>query len=121
MATLTAAGAIVVNGNVIGSKLSAGKHNRLIAELGQLLEEMHVQVKGMIEVITQLIHSPAFKSSDFQRGGMQPLIRILLEKKFKSLPPLAKKYVDLVQKEEKDLEDDDWKEVAVFVRKTFYP
>ncbi|WP_416333776.1 DUF342 domain-containing protein [Bacillus smithii] len=119
MATLTAAGAIVVNGNVIGSKLSAGKHNRLIAELGQLLEEMHVQVKGMIEVITQLIHSPAFKSSDFQRGGMQPLIRILLEKKFKSLPPLAKKYVDLVQKEEKDLEDDDWKEVAVFIRKTF--
>ncbi|MEJ9212650.1 FapA family protein [Bacillus smithii] len=119
MATLTAAGAIVVNGNVIGSKLSAGKHNRLIAELGQLLEEMHVQVKGMIEVITQLIHSPAFKSSDLQRGGMQPLIRILLEKKFKNLPPLAKKYVDLVQKEEKDLEDDDWKEVAVSIRKTF--
>ncbi|MFC5466843.1 hypothetical protein [Lederbergia graminis] len=30
-------------------------------------------------VVKLLMQSPAFKSSDFSRGGLQPLFRIILE------------------------------------------
>jgi uncharacterized protein len=119
MASLIASGAIITYGNIISSELSAGKNNLLIAELGHLLGIIHQNVEKMIAVIQQLTQSPAFKSSDFSRGGLQPLIQILLEKKFKSFPPLVKKYVEIVGKGEDFLDDDVWREIAVSLTKLF--
>ena len=119
MASLVASGAIVVHSNVVSSEISAGKNNMLVAELGHLLGIMQQNIEKMIGVIRQLTQSPAFKSSDFSRGGLQPLIRILLEKKFQSLPPLVKKYVEIVRKGENYLEDDIWREIAVSLTKVF--
>jgi uncharacterized protein (DUF342 family) len=119
MASLIASGAIITYGNIISSEISAGKNNMLVTELGHLLGIIHQNVEGMIKVIQQLTQSPAFKSSDFSRGGLQPLIRILLEKKFKSLPALVKKYVEIVRKGENYLHDDVWREIAVSLTKLF--
>jgi uncharacterized protein (DUF342 family) len=119
MATLTTSGAIVTYGNIVGSELSAGKNNMLVVELGHLLGIMHQHTEKIIEVIKQLIVSPAFKSSDFSRGGLQPLIRILLDKKFQHFPPLAKKYVEIVRRGEGYLEEETWKEVAVSITHLF--
>ncbi|MGO4888397.1 flagellar assembly protein A [Anaerobacillus sp. MEB173] len=119
MATLTASGAIVTYGNIVGGELSAGKHNMLITELGHLLGILYQSIEKMVQVINQLTESPAFKPNDLTNGGLQPLIRILLERKFKGFPTLAKKYVDVVRRGEDYLEDDIWREVAVSLSQLF--
>ncbi|MEH7524307.1 FapA family protein [Bacillus sp. JJ1503] len=118
-ATLTSSGSIISYGNIISSEISAGKNNMLVTELGHLLGNIHQSVEKIIALITQLTHSPAFKSSDFSRGGLQPLIRILLERKFKNFPPLVKKYVDAVRMGEGFLEDEEWKMTAVSLSNLF--
>jgi uncharacterized protein (DUF342 family) len=119
MATLTTSGAIVTFGNIIGSEISAGKNNMLVVELGHLLGILHQHTENIIGVIKQLTLSPAFKSTDFSQGGLQPLIRILLEKKFKNFPPLVKNYVAIVRRGEAYLDDESWKEVAVALTQLF--
>ncbi|MBO1513930.1 FapA family protein [Metabacillus sp. BG109] len=118
-ATITASGAITTFGNVVGSELSAGKNNLLVTELGHLLGRINQNIEKIISLIKQLTQSPAFKSSDFSRGGLQPLIRILLEKKFKNFPPLAKQYVEIVRRGEKYLDDDRWREVSISLSQLF--
>jgi uncharacterized protein (DUF342 family) len=118
-ANLTTSGAIVTFGNIIGSEISAGKNNMLIAELGHLLGIMNQHLEKMIELINQLTLSPRLKSIDLSRVGLQPLIRILLEKKFKNFPPLAKKYVEVVRRGEDYLADESWRVVSVSLTQLF--
>ena len=118
--TLNSSGAIVTYGNVISSEISAGKNNMLVSELGHLLGILHQNTENMITLIEQLTKSPAFKSNDFSRGGLQPLIRILLEKRFKSFTDLAKKYVEVVRKGEDYLDEDEgWRQVGVSLSQFF--
>lgn len=118
-ATITSSGAITSYGNIISSELSSGKNNMLITELGHLLGIINQNAEKIIDLIRQLIQSPAFKSSDFSRAGLQPLIRILLEKKFKNFPPLVKKYIDAVRRGEGFLDDDVWRMTAVSLSQLF--
>nr|WP_281391837.1 FapA family protein [Bacillus benzoevorans] len=112
-------GGVISYGNIIGSEISVGKNNMLITELGHLLGNIHQNVEKMIAVIKQLTNSQAFKTNDFSRGGLQPLIRILLEKKFINFPPLVKKYVEVVNRGEKFLDDDNWKVIGVSLSQVF--
>jgi uncharacterized protein len=112
-AILTSSEAIISYGNIISSDLSAGKNSILLTELGDLLGVINQSLEKIINLIRQLIQSPAFKSSDFSSRGLQPLIRILLEKKFKGFPSLVKKYIEAVTRVEKFLSDDIWRETAV--------
>ncbi|WP_257391598.1 FapA family protein [Halalkalibacter krulwichiae] len=118
-ATVTASGAVFCYGNVSGSELSAGKNNMIVAELGKIVGPLSFQTENIIAAIRQLIQSPAFKNGDFSIGGLQPLIRILLEKKFKSFSSLAKKYVKVVRKADRFLEREEWKEVSSEMAQVF--
>ncbi|WP_156291246.1 flagellar assembly protein A [Oceanobacillus salinisoli] len=118
-ATITTSKSIVVKGNVISSELSAGKNNMLVVELGHLLGIMHVQVEKMITVIKQLTTSPAFKSNDFSVTGLQPLIRILLEKKFYNFLPYVKQYQEVVEKGREYIEGEEWHQVGVSIKQIF--
>ncbi|WML49524.1 FapA family protein [Neobacillus sp. PS3-34] len=118
-ASITSSGAIISYGNIISSELSAGKNNMLVSELGHLLGIINQHTEKIIDLIKQLIQSPAFKSSDFSRGGLQPLIRILLEKKFKNFPPLIKNYIEAVRRGEVFLEDEVWRMTAVSLSQLF--
>ena len=110
---------IIAYQNVIGSELSAGKNNLLFAEMGYLLATMNEQMERMIAVINQLTNSNAFKSSDFPRTGLKPLIHILLEKKFKNFTTLAKNYINLLKKGELFLLDEEWSEVSTTLNRLF--
>lgn len=118
-ATITSAEAIVTYSNIISSEISAGKNNLLVVELGVLVKTLYQDVEQIISVINQLTLSPAFKSSDFARGGLQPLIHILLEKKFKNFQTGSKKYVEMVRQNENELFDDGWKEVSLAMTQVF--
>ncbi|OMP67512.1 flagellar assembly protein A [Domibacillus epiphyticus] len=119
MANLTASGAVITYGSIIGSEVSAGKNNMLVTELGQLLGPINQDLVRVIQLIKQLTLSPGFKASDFSRGGLQPLINILLEKKFKQFPSLVREYVDKVKKGEQYLSDKIWSETANSLSKLF--
>jgi uncharacterized protein len=119
MAKLTASGCIIAFNPIIGSEISAGKNNMLIAELGHLLGILHQYVEKMIGVINQLLHSPAFKSNNFRQVGLQPLIRLLLEKKFKGFSVLAKKYTMVERRAEQYLADDEWSDIGISITRIF--
>ncbi|MFC4557776.1 flagellar assembly protein A [Virgibacillus kekensis] len=110
-AVVTASNSVVTYGNVASSVITAGKSSMLIAELGQLLETMHYQTEKIISVIKQLTQATAFKSSDFSRKGIQPLIRILMEKKFSNYKHLAKEYVEMVTSG-KEFLDSEWVDIS---------
>ncbi|WP_404404936.1 flagellar assembly protein A [Jeotgalibacillus malaysiensis] len=107
-----ASGSISVKGNVISSDLSAGQNNMVTSKLSMLVVVLKQDIDRIIAVITQLINSPGFKSTDFAKGGMQPLVRILMEKKFSDFLPRAKKYVQLVKEGRAQLDDERWEETA---------
>ncbi|TFE03962.1 FapA family protein [Jeotgalibacillus salarius] len=107
-----ATGAISVRGNVISSDLSAGQNNMVTSKLSILVGVLKQDIDRIIAVITQLVNSPGFKTTDFAKGGLQPLVRILMEKKFSDFIPRAKKYVQLVKEGRAQLDDERWEETA---------
>lgn len=117
-ASINSTGTILTNGNIIGSELSSGKSNLLIAEMGYSLGVINSQIKSIINVINELKKSPAFKSSDFAKKGLQPLVFILLERKFKNFTSLIKNYIGIVDKNEKSL-DYEWKETSIILKECF--
>ncbi|GEL77046.1 hypothetical protein TMU01_12810 [Tenuibacillus multivorans] len=110
-ASLTTSNSIVVKGNVVSSELEAGKSNMLMVELGHLLEKMHQQIDQMITFIKQLSQSQAFKSNGFSMTDLQPLITIILEKRFKGFASHAKEYQEAIQSEGEFLSEE-WGQVA---------
>lgn len=96
-AKASAGSSIIVQNNVISSEVAAGKKNLLKAEislaLGKLLEEM----KNMVWAIQHLSSVSAFKVSSFTRTGLGPLIKILCDGKFKSLPPLTTTLINKIK------------------------
>ncbi|GGH83182.1 uncharacterized protein (DUF342 family) [Pullulanibacillus pueri] len=118
-ATITSKSAIIVKKTVNSSELSAGKHNILVAECGHMLGILHEQLQQMNAIINDLLKSAAFKHTDISQRGLQPLIKLLLEKRFKSIIPLSKQYVDVVLKGKDYFESDDWREIAVTLKQIF--
>lgn len=118
-ATLTSKGAIVVKKNIVSSELSAGKHNLLIAECGHMLGGLYQQIDQINSIISSLIKSPAFKQADLDQKGLQPLIRLLLEKRFKMILPLSRQYVEIVLSGKSYFETDEWREIAVLLNQIF--
>lgn len=118
-AKMTASGAIITKGNVISSELTAGKHMMLLTELEPLLGTIHEQTEKLIAAIKQLVRASALKKSDFSSRGLPSSIKILLEKKFQSLVPAVKQLLEVIKKNEKDLEQEAWKEVAALLNQVF--
>ncbi|MDZ5711461.1 FapA family protein [Jeotgalibacillus haloalkalitolerans] len=114
-----ATGAISVKGNVISSDLSAGQSNMVTSKLSMLVGILKQDIDRIIAVITQLVNSPGFKSTDFAKGGLQPLVRILMEKKFQDFRPRAKRYVQLVKEGRAQLDDERWEETAEQISSLF--
>ncbi|WP_227394309.1 FapA family protein [Jeotgalibacillus aurantiacus] len=115
----TATGSIIVAGNITASDVSAGKNNMITSKLSMLTGVLKQDVDRIIAVIIQLINSPSFKTTDFPKGGLQPLVRILLEKKFNDFIPRAKLYVQLVREGKAQLDDERWKETAEQISSLF--
>jgi uncharacterized protein (DUF342 family) len=118
MASVTSKNSILIHRNIIGSNISAGKNNLFVSELVHLLSMIQESHKGLIQAINQLINVPAFKLTDYQKGGLLPLIKLLLERKFRSLPSLIKQYIELCQ-QGKNLLDNQWLVLAEQFRLCF--
>ncbi|WEG12463.1 FapA family protein [Pullulanibacillus sp. KACC 23026] len=118
-ATVSSKGAIVVKKNIANSELSAGRNNLTIAECGHMLSGLYQQIDQMNALINQLRNSTAFKQTDLDKRGLQPLIKLLLEKRFKSIVPLAKQYVEVALKDKEQFDSDDWQSIALSLKQIF--
>lgn len=118
MATIIAGDSIVINRNVIGSEITAGKSNMLIADMSQLLGEIAEHMKKIVIAIEQLCNSPAFKISDLSKAGLSSLIKILLDQKFRSFSALIKQFVETINQGKNTL-DEEWVELGDQLHKSF--
>jgi hypothetical protein len=90
-ARVQAAGSILIKGNIISSIVVAGG---TAAFLQSILPEIHALANGlqeMVMAIRQLLGHPAFKQGDLKRG-IGPLVKLLLEGKFRHLPAVAQAF-----------------------------
>ncbi|MDF9408501.1 FapA family protein [Pelotomaculum isophthalicicum JI] len=93
-AMIQASGSILVQGNVLSSILVAGGENAFIQDLAPLIDNIHKQLQLLLRAINQLQGNQAFKTGDL-KGGIGPLLKLLLEIKFKNLPQMVKLLKDL--------------------------
>ncbi|HEY8344220.1 MAG TPA: FapA family protein, partial [Bacillota bacterium] len=87
-ARVQAAGSILISGNILSSVVIAG---RVPSFLQQMLPQVHALAVGLQEMtmaIKQLLKHPALKQGDL-KGGIGPLVKLLLEGRFNHLPAAA--------------------------------
>lgn len=108
---LTSSGSIVTKGNVIGSDFTAGKSNMVIVNLGRSLSDIAEQFNHMLFLIRQLKNSDVYQNTDFEEKDLKPVIFILIEKKFPSLPIMIKRFHDSVR-ENQMIVDEEWGTIA---------
>ncbi|MFZ5631730.1 MAG: DUF342 domain-containing protein [Bacillota bacterium] len=84
-----ATGSVLIRGNILSSVVIAGG---VPAFLQGMLPQVHALAVGLQEMtmaIRQLLGHPAFKQGDLKRG-IGPLVKLLLEGKFRHLPAAVK-------------------------------
>jgi uncharacterized protein len=118
-ANITSKQSIFIQQNVIGSVVSSGTSNIFVSELVHLLSTMEEYIEKLILSIKQLMASSAFKMTDWKQNGLFPLIKLLLNYKFRSLATTAKKYMEVSKKGE-HLLDPIWSHFAEQFRLCFF-
>lgn len=96
--TVSSRSTISIKGTTIGSKITAGRQNIYTSELVYLLTTIKKQLEMMILSIEQLTNLQAFKMTDYGQKGLRPLLKILLEKKFRLLLTTTKQFIELSNK-----------------------
>ncbi|SDY22754.1 hypothetical protein SAMN05421736_101719 [Evansella caseinilytica] len=119
-AMLIAKGSLSIGGTVISSAVSVGSSNIIEAELTQQLDVLQKNMDQITAVIRQLIYSPTYKEMAFTGAGIQPFLRILIEKKFQHFPPTAKRFMDMVKHTGDRLPDDEWTRIAAAMSQIFF-
>ncbi|MEW5897711.1 MAG: FapA family protein [Bacillota bacterium] len=87
-ARVQATGSVLIRRNILSSVVIAGG---VPAFLQGMLPQVHALAAGLQEMSTairQLLGNPAFKQGDL-KGGIGPLVKLLLEGKFRHLPAAA--------------------------------
>ncbi|OIQ52764.1 septum site-determining protein MinC [Moorella thermoacetica] len=96
---IRAGGSIEVAGNIFVSVLAAGGITAFQQRLSPLLARIAEELEQLITAIKQLLRHPSFKKDDL-KGGIGPLVLLLMEKKFQGLSPA----IELLQKEVQNLQ-----------------
>ncbi|MBB6283908.1 hypothetical protein HNR34_002280 [Geobacillus subterraneus] len=111
-ATITSKQAIFIRQNVIGSVISSGAGHILVSELVHLLSTIEGGIEKMISSVKQLVSSPAFKRTDWKQNGLFPLIKLLMDYKFRSLAAEVKKYIEAAKTSNRQQLESVWSDLA---------
>lgn len=118
-ASISSNKSVRIRGNSIGSTISAGKQNIFSSQMVYLLRNIQEDMKKMILTIKQLMNLPALKMTDYSIKGLLPLIKILLEKKFKLLSTRVRQFITF-SKKGSHLLDHEWQVIAEQLRLCFF-
>ncbi|QNB47877.1 DUF342 domain-containing protein [Thermanaerosceptrum fracticalcis] len=95
-ARIQATGSILIRGNILASAVTAGGTPDFMQEILPQVRALAIGLREMIMAIYQLLGHPAFKQGDLKRG-IGPLLRLLLEGKFRHLPAAAEVFKKQVE------------------------
>lgn len=84
-ARVQATGSILIRGNILASVVAAGGTPAFLQGIQPQVHALAAGLQGMTTAIRQLLGHPAFKQGDLKRG-IGPLVKLLLEGKFRHLP-----------------------------------
>lgn len=96
-ADLKAGASVLIHKRVFGSTIVAGGLAALNASIMSMLLEIRQLLATVSAVAGQLQAAPGFKTSDLQAKGDGPLIQLLLDSKFQTLPEKILQLCDTVR------------------------
>lgn len=117
-AIIQAGGSISIGNNVISSVIVAGADSVLLLELLPVLSDLGQDMSDLLTAVEQLKARPAFKAADLQADA-RPLIKLLLELKFRHLPARIRVLQGLIQADHAELLGDDVKRYCIRLHETF--
>ncbi|MFC4099294.1 flagellar assembly protein A [Paenibacillus xanthanilyticus] len=109
---------LIIHANVIGSDVVAGKGSMFTAEAYPLLLDIHEKAKFLRNAVVQVNNASAFKATDYNEKGLGPLIKVLLQGKFKLLRETIVDLTKMVMDATAEI-DPEWTEYAGYLRKAF--
>lgn len=98
-ASLYANGDIVVNKKVISSRLQAGGLTVPYKRIYQMLTQLLKRLENLLTAMKLLKNQPAFTTGDLKQNGEGQLVKLLIDYKFRDIPDLIYKLIDIVLKE----------------------
>ncbi|WAH36792.1 FapA family protein [Alicyclobacillus dauci] len=96
-ATIITNGDAVITGPVIGSEIICGHTGLLWQQILPSFKLINQNLTELIVAARQLERNPAFSRGDLAGKGLQPLLKLLTEMKFKGLPDRIKEVRDKVK------------------------
>ncbi|NLO89604.1 MAG: DUF342 domain-containing protein [Clostridia bacterium] len=115
-AKVRANGSILIKGNILASVVVAGGNNAVAQKLQPHIKTLATGLQEMSAAVRQLLQHPAFKRDDL-KGGIGPLIRLLLESKFCSLPYAVDNLKNMVENLQFSLSTEDMNNFTKFIKK----
>jgi len=95
-ARIRTTGSVLIRKNILASAVTAGGNLAFMQEILPQVRTLAIGLREMIMAIYQLSGHPAFKQGDL-KDGIGPLLRLLLEGKFRHLPTAAEAFKKQVE------------------------
>ncbi|WP_438315559.1 flagellar assembly protein A [Sporosarcina sp. FA9] len=118
-ATITSSRGVTLHRNSNGSKITAGNLKFTPTGYSTQLESIIETVDEIIELLGKLTSSDNFKSSEYSKGSIQPLIRSLIGRKFPEFPIKVKKFVELISDNKIPVESEMWSALGISLSQQF--
>lgn len=117
-ASIRAGGDVIVGYAVVGSVIICGYSNIIWDNLLPHFTAIHASLLQLINVVEQLESNRSFSRKEIAKLGLQPLLKLLTEVKFKELPSHIRKVISIV-KNNKEIFDAEIHRVVDFLEKAF--
>ncbi|MFB5191907.1 FapA family protein [Alicyclobacillus fastidiosus] len=118
-ATVITGGDVVINGSVIGTDIICGHTHLFWDRMLPTFKFIHQDLTKVIGAARQLEKNQAFTRADIASKGLQPLIKLLTEIKFKDLPIKIREISEPV-KRQKESFGPDVSRIVDFLEKAFH-
>lgn len=101
-ASLYAHGDIIIKKNAITANIRAGGSTVPYKRVHQLLSNLALRIESLFEAIQTIKSQSAFSTLDLKEKGDGQLVQLLLDLKFKDIPKLVQRLVELILNEKND-------------------
>ncbi|KKM11406.1 hypothetical protein SY88_08700 [Clostridiales bacterium PH28_bin88] len=116
-AMIHAGGSVSIGSNAISSVIMAGAESVLLLEVMPIISDLSHDLSVLLEAVEQLKTRPAFKVADLENDA-RPLLKLLLELKFRHLPARIGMLQSLLQADQMDLLGNDVKRYCTALNET---
>lgn len=111
-AVVNSLGGVILHSSNVRSKITAGNLEFFEEGLATQLESIITTVDEITKVLEAVTNSETFQESEYTQKSIQPLLRILIDRKFTEFPSMIKNFMALITKAVGSLEDKKWRRIG---------